>query len=637
MSSSVRIARLAGNKFRPTGSGDPFDNHAALVELIRRHLPGVTGSLLATPRRIGDAGEVEWYSDQAGQPAALPTLPEADQQVIRKLLADRIASVQRLAERLPQVDPGSAHLAEALRQAVVYPGDEQVYVIGGQPVLTFWGYTDPTRPPAPVPVAAPVPGGGRFPWLWLVLALGLAALAALLYWYLYLRQPEEPKVVVPPAPDFAAMLADASGDCTKLAILAVRLEGITDPPGMDLTPIRYALQKELKACQAPDYRRLLNEAGDDCAALSALQLKLRTPEYPDAPELPEVRNELTNLLGTCRIQELVQEFEQVKNDCNQLKQFGSKLQAADYRDAPELLAVRNELARSLGACRMQELRQEFELVKKDCKQLKQFGSKLQAADTTLDGYDQLKADMQPSLEECNKPKSDPTALCPNERPKELAPELVLVFDASGSMDYPLIPDEQIERTILQRAPLALLNPALLENAMRQQFGSTEKRVDVAKQASRRLVDDLPGDVDIGLVLIKDCPQAQKVGFYPPSQRSKLLRDIKAIAPNRKTPLASGIQVGGSMIDGVKKPALMVVISDGKETCGADPCAVARQLASRKPKLKVNVVDILGTGAGNCVAHATNGKVWTANNASELASMLEYAAADVQGPAHCRKK
>ena len=177
MSSSVRIARLAGNRFRPvTGAGDPLGEHAALVRLIRRHLPGVTGSLLASPRRTGESGDVEWYSDLAGQPAALNTLPPAEAEQVRRLLDDRIASVRQLADRLPEVDAGSAHLADALRRAVNYPGDESVYVLGGQPVLTFWGHVDPTRPPPPVAAAAT--GARGFSWLWPALVIGLLALAA---------------------------------------------------------------------------------------------------------------------------------------------------------------------------------------------------------------------------------------------------------------------------------------------------------------------------------------------------------------------------------------------------------------------------------------------------------------------------
>jgi hypothetical protein len=82
---------------------------------------------------------------------------------------------------------------------------------------------------------------------------------------------------------------------------------------------------------------------------------------------------------------------------------------------------------------------------------------------------------------------------------------------------------------------------------------------------------------------------------------------------------------------------MLVVSDGEESCGQDPCAVAAQLARVKPYLKINVVDIMGTGAGNCLASATGGKVYTAKNVNDLSLMTNQAAEDVLGPAHCKQR
>jgi len=77
-----------------------------------------------------------------------------------------------------------------------------------------------------------------------------------------------------------------------------------------------------------------------------------------------------------------------------------------------------------------------------------------------------------------------------------------------------------------------------------------------------------------------------------------------------------------------------VISDGKESCKGDPCLTARHIARAKPMLTINVVDITGTGAGNCVAAATGGKVFTAKNAQQLNTMLRRATQEVRGPVEC---
>jgi hypothetical protein len=80
---------------------------------------------------------------------------------------------------------------------------------------------------------------------------------------------------------------------------------------------------------------------------------------------------------------------------------------------------------------------------------------------------------------------------------------------------------------------------------------------------------------------------------------------------------------------------MLVGSDGQESCRQAPCTVAQALARSTLHLKINVVDILGTGAGNCLAAATGGKVFTARNVGELQMMTTQAAQDVLPPAHCK--
>ncbi len=55
--------------------------------------------------------------------------------------------------------------------------------------------------------------------------------------------------------------------------------------------------------------------------------------------------------------------------------------------------------------------------------------------------------------------------------------------------------------------------------------------------------------------------------------------------------------------------------DGDESCDDDPCAIARELAAAKPLLTINVVDIGNSGAGNCLALAGRGRVFTARTAA----------------------
>lgn len=231
-------------------------------------------------------------------------------------------------------------------------------------------------------------------------------------------------------------------------------------------------------------------------------------------------------------------------------------------------------------------------------------------------------------------------LCPDERPKELAPEMVIVFDASGSMDISMLATpKEIEQATMVQGVANIATQLLLgtnaPNTMGHVFREP-KRITTAREATIGVVQQLPSDANAGLVLVESCPGARSVGYFGPGQRADLLSRLRTVTPVQGTPLADGIAKAGQMLDGVNRESVMLVVSDGEESCNQDPCAIAQALARSKPHLKINVVDILGTGAGNCLAAATGGKVFTARNVNELQIMTNQAAQDVLPPAHCKR-
>jgi hypothetical protein len=227
--------------------------------------------------------------------------------------------------------------------------------------------------------------------------------------------------------------------------------------------------------------------------------------------------------------------------------------------------------------------------------------------------------------------------CPGERPPELAPEIAVVFDHSGSMHL------NINTTAAQEQQLANEHPA--SQLLRLLTGQPDQRIDrltreprritVAKQAVSQLVQKLPSDMHTGLVTVGDCPTASNRGFFGPEQRQGFLTEIARTNPAGGTPLANGILQAGSMLDGINRQSMILVVTDGRESCGSDPCAAAYSLAAQKPHLTINVVDIGNSGAGNCVAKAGRGKVFTANSVQDLRLSVEQATTDLRGPKDCK--
>jgi Mg-chelatase subunit ChlD len=116
----------------------------------------------------------------------------------------------------------------------------------------------------------------------------------------------------------------------------------------------------------------------------------------------------------------------------------------------------------------------------------------------------------------------------------------------------------------------------------------------------------------------------------------MINRLSQLRPHQGTPLADGLLQGGELADGVTRQSTILLVSDGEENCGGDPCFVARNLKRQKPHLKINVIDIGGTGAANCAAELTGGKVYTVSNVKELNLAVERATQETLGPAHCVK-
>ncbi|MBU0725337.1 MAG: VWA domain-containing protein [Alphaproteobacteria bacterium] len=182
---------------------------------------------------------------------------------------------------------------------------------------------------------------------------------------------------------------------------------------------------------------------------------------------------------------------------------------------------------------------------------------------------------------------------PNRQPYE-APEVVLVVDASGSM--------------------------------RDSIPGAANRMQAAQRSIGQLVAGLPQDVDVGLVEFTDCSRIERDRFYSANERTQLMGRVNSLTPDRGTPLARSVERAGSVISS-QVDGVVVVVTDGADSCGGDPCAAARAMASSKPNVKINVIDISGSASNptaQCMAQATGGRVFQPNSAADMQIMVQQA-------------
>src|SRR3546814_749001 len=106
-----------------------------------------------------------------------------------------------------------------------------------------------------------------------------------------------------------------------------------------------------------------------------------------------------------------------------------------------------------------------------------------------------------------------------------------------------------------------------------------------------------------------------------------MSEIDGLSPWGGTALARSIERAGNVVSNDVE-SVIVVVSDGEETCHGDPCAAARALKAAKPNAIINVIDISGDGKGRqviqCVAQATGGRVLTPQSPMDLARTLQQA-------------
>ncbi len=263
----VRVARFDLGK----GRGQVEDLvaldalHGELRQLVRRHLPDVTASVLARPRVAPDGESVEWYSDLAGQPGPLTALPAARRAAIRSKLDARLESLRRLAAALPRKVKGSERIAEALARAARDPDDSLVYVVGDEPVIIRWGDAAPDRiDEAPIQGAAvgepPRLDAKRTRRVSLLVGLLLRTLAgAGTALWLWLGAQETGQL----AAELAAATAAGCDGLDRLDALALRLDR-QDPERLDYTELRARIRDWHALCErATALEREIESSGWD--------------------------------------------------------------------------------------------------------------------------------------------------------------------------------------------------------------------------------------------------------------------------------------------------------------------------------------------------------------------------------------
>lgn len=210
-----------------------------------------------------------------------------------------------------------------------------------------------------------------------------------------------------------------------------------------------------------------------------------------------------------------------------------------------------------------------------------------------------------------------------------APDFAVVLDTSGSMNL------NIDASAADDQWFHSIGVHLSENNPRRaRILSEPTRLTVAKQAFGDMLDNLHPSIDTRLITFDGCYNQIDQGLFGHSQRDHLKRSMQLLGASDGTPLASSLELAASRVDGRQHDALVVMFVDGEDGCERNACAVSRRIAREQPRLRVNVVNISDSELSNCIAENTGGRLYTARNAAEVASMLHEASNEVSNNPSC---
>jgi hypothetical protein len=165
-----------------------------------------------------------------------------------------------------------------------------------------------------------------------------------------------------------------------------------------------------------------------------------------------------------------------------------------------------------------------------------------------------------------------------------------------------------------------------------------RKIDIAHEALAALVGKLPDRTNVALRAYGhrkggDCSDVELLTPLGVLDRSALTARINAVKPAQKgmTPIGASLQQVAQDLQGAQGDVLVVLVSDGDETCDGDPAQVATRTHADNPKIRF---DVIGFNVGpeewrarlSGIAQGGGGSYFDARDAAQLVDALQQAVA-----------
>ena len=187
-------------------------------------------------------------------------------------------------------------------------------------------------------------------------------------------------------------------------------------------------------------------------------------------------------------------------------------------------------------------------------------------------------------------------------------DAMIVFDASGSM---------------------------AGNTVQGLF-SDKTRIDEVRKALGEVLPEVTKFRKVGLITYGPGPYGQcnvDLAFPPiPNAADRIMSVVNALNPAGKTPLTEAVRQAAEVLDYKTEKGVIVLVTDGEETCGGAPCDLGKFLKANSRALTVHVIGYQLTGFSwtgaesildvQCLAEETGGLYIAAKNRDDLVKAFQ---------------
>ena len=154
------------------------------------------------------------------------------------------------------------------------------------------------------------------------------------------------------------------------------------------------------------------------------------------------------------------------------------------------------------------------------------------------------------------------------------------------------------------------------------------KLDAARTVVAEALESWPAGKDLAVIAYGhrrqgDCADIETIVEMSPVSTEAVSRSLASLMARGKTPLGASLRHAAAVLP--PGGGSIILVSDGLETCDADPCAEAAALSEANANLFIHVVGF-GLAAGEaeqlaCIAENADGRFFDAESVDDLASAL----------------